>query len=88
MEKGYNIFESLKLVFTNLNFPRLTTGLIGALFSSMSPGMIVMSAAKDGQLTDIFGFSQFSFLPALLQCLCPFTTGHRSLLPSVFPGRF
>ncbi|SHF28157.1 benzoate membrane transport protein [Desulforamulus putei DSM 12395] len=57
MEKGYNIFDSLKLVFANLNFPRLTTGLIGALFSSMGPGMIVMSAAKDGQLTESMAIS-------------------------------
>ncbi|AEF94766.1 benzoate transporter [Desulfotomaculum nigrificans CO-1-SRB] len=57
LEKGYNISESLKLVFTNLNFPRLTTGLIGALFSSMGPGMIVMSAAKDGKLTEAMAIS-------------------------------
>ncbi|ABB16236.1 benzoate/H(+) symporter BenE family transporter [Carboxydothermus hydrogenoformans] len=52
MEKGYNIGESFKELVKNLSFPGLTTGLIGALFSSMGPGLIVMSAAKQGNLPD------------------------------------
>ncbi|MGB9804451.1 benzoate/H(+) symporter BenE family transporter, partial [Desulfofundulus sp.] len=52
VEKGFSITESFKELFKNLSFPGLTTGLIGALFSSMGPGMIVMNAAKQGKLSD------------------------------------
>lgn len=50
MEKGYSLAESIGELFKNLSFPGVTTGLIGALFSSMGPGMIVMNAAKQGKL--------------------------------------
>ncbi len=52
MEKGVNIGESIKELVKNISIPGVTTGLIGALFSSMGPGMIVMSAAKEGKLPD------------------------------------
>lgn len=52
MEKGFSLTESLKELIANLSFPGVTTGLIGALFSSMGPGMIVMNAAKQGKLPD------------------------------------
>ncbi|MDN5326388.1 MAG: benzoate rane transport protein [Moorella sp. (in: firmicutes)] len=57
MENGYNILGSFKEIFRNLSLPRITTGLIGALFSSMGPGMIVMNAAKQGHLPDSIAVS-------------------------------
>ncbi|BCV22035.1 benzoate/H(+) symporter BenE family transporter [Moorella sp. Hama-1] len=52
LENGFNVIESFKELCKNLSLPRVTTGLIGALFSSMGPGMIVMNAAKQGKLSD------------------------------------
>lgn len=57
MEKGHSLTESLDIMIKNLSFPGVTTGLIGALFSTMGPGMIVMSAAKEGKLPDNLAIS-------------------------------
>ncbi|MHB8074030.1 benzoate/H(+) symporter BenE family transporter [Desulfosporosinus fructosivorans] len=52
IEKGYNLRESLKILWQNKNAGAIATGLVATLFSTMGPGMIVMNAAKSGGLTD------------------------------------
>lgn len=52
IEKGYDLRESLKVLWQNLNAAGVATGLVATLFSTMGPGMIVMTAAKQGGLSD------------------------------------
>lgn len=52
IEKGYDLRESLKILWQNKNAGAIATGLVATLFSTMGPGMIVMNAAKSGGLTD------------------------------------
>lgn len=52
LEKGYNLGESLKILWTNINAAAVGTGLVATLFSTLGPGVIVMNAAKQGGLTE------------------------------------
>lgn len=52
IEKGYDIRESLGILWKNKNAAAIATGLVATLFSTMGPGMIVMSSAKQGGLSD------------------------------------
>lgn len=52
IEKGYDLRESLKILWQNKNAGAVATGLVATLFSTMGPGMIVMNAAKSGGLSD------------------------------------
>jgi benzoate membrane transport protein len=52
MEKGYNLGESFKRLLKDLNSAGIGTGLVATLFSTLGPGVIVLSAAKSGGLTD------------------------------------
>ncbi|MBE3580116.1 MAG: benzoate/H(+) symporter BenE family transporter [Thermoanaerobacteraceae bacterium] len=52
IEKGYDLRESLKILLRNLNLAGVGTGLVATLFSTMGPGLIVMTAAKQGGLPD------------------------------------
>lgn len=52
LEKGYDLRESLKILWKNKNAGAVATGLVATLFSTMGPGMIVMNSAKQGGLTD------------------------------------
>lgn len=52
MEKGYNLWESFKMLCTNINAAAVGTGLVATLFSTLGPGVIVMNAAKQGGLTE------------------------------------
>jgi benzoate membrane transport protein len=52
LEKGYDLGESIKIVFRNINAAGVGTGLVATLFSTLGPGVIVMNAAKQGGLTD------------------------------------
>lgn len=52
IEKGYDLKESLKILWQNLNASGVGTGLVATLFSTMGPGMVVMTAAMQGGLSD------------------------------------
>ena len=52
IEKGYDLRESLGVLWKNKNAAAIATGLVATLFSTMGPGLIVMNAAKSGGLTD------------------------------------
>lgn len=52
IEKGYDLRESLGILWKNKNAAGIATGLVATLFSTMGPGLIVMNAAKSGGLTD------------------------------------
>jgi benzoate membrane transport protein len=52
IEKGYKLGESFKILRQNLNAAGVGTGLVATLFSTMGPGMVVMTSAKQGGLTD------------------------------------
>jgi len=52
IEKGYDLRESFKLMWTNINAAGVGTGLVATLFSTLGPGVIVMNAAKQGGLTE------------------------------------
>lgn len=52
IEKGYDLRESFKILRQNLNAAGIGTGLVATLFSTMGPGMVVMTAAKQGGLSD------------------------------------
>ncbi|OES45441.1 benzoate transporter [Domibacillus iocasae] len=50
IEKGTDVKQNFKDFFSNLTPAALGTGLVAALFSIMGPGLIVMNAAKTGNL--------------------------------------
>lgn len=50
LEKGYNLAESAKIAVKNLTPGALGTGFVAAIFSIMGPALIVMNAAKQGNL--------------------------------------
>lgn len=52
IEKGYDLRDSLKHLWQNINAAGIGTGLVATLFSTLGPGVIVMNAAKSGGLTD------------------------------------
>ena len=52
LEKGYNLIESLKLLWKHINSAAIGTGLVATLFSTLGPGVIVMNAAKQGGLSE------------------------------------
>ncbi|MDU1848123.1 MAG: benzoate/H(+) symporter BenE family transporter [Niallia nealsonii] len=51
IERGTNVRKNIKDFFGNLTPAALGTGLVAALFSIMGPGLIVMNAAKEGNLS-------------------------------------
>jgi benzoate membrane transport protein len=53
MEKGYDLRDSFKFMWTHINAAGVGTGLVATLFSTLGPGVIVMNAAKQGGLTDV-----------------------------------
>src|SRR5208283_1705568 len=52
MEKGYNLKDSAKILWQNINAAGIGTGLVATLFSTLGPGVIVLNAAQSGGLTD------------------------------------
>ncbi len=52
LEKGYDLRDSLKLLWSNITAAAVGTGLVATLFSTLGPGVIVMNAAKQGGLTE------------------------------------
>ena len=52
VEKGYSLRESFKILRQNISAAPIATGLVATLFSTMGPGMIVMTSAKQGHLSD------------------------------------
>lgn len=52
IEKGYGWGESIKHLLKNLNAAGISTGFVATMFSTMGPGFIVMTSAKQGGLTD------------------------------------
>jgi benzoate membrane transport protein len=52
MEKGYNLRDSAKILWQNINAAGIGTGLVATLFSTLGPGVIVLNAAQAGGLTD------------------------------------
>ncbi|SDF15165.1 benzoate/H(+) symporter BenE family transporter [Sporolituus thermophilus] len=75
MEKGYDLRESLKVLWANINAAAVGTGLVATLFSTLGPGVIVMNAAKQGGLTDaqavswLFGIYVFGGLSTMFMAL-------------------
>lgn len=53
IEKGYPLGPSFKQMLKDINPAGVGTGLVATLFSTLGPGMIVLSAAKSGGLTDV-----------------------------------
>lgn len=51
MEPGYRLSESLGVALKNINPAGIGTGFVAAIFSIMGPGVIVMNAAQQGNLT-------------------------------------
>jgi benzoate membrane transport protein len=51
MERGYNLFETARIALKNINPAGPGTGFVAAIFSISGPGLIVMNAAQQGNLS-------------------------------------
>lgn len=51
MEPGHNLMDSFKLAVKEANAAAIGTGFVAAIFSIMGPGVIVLNAAQQGNLS-------------------------------------